>query len=352
MKTNITHLVAVAACLLLAGAVRSQDIHFSQFNMSPLTLNPAMAGAQNDLRATFNYRDQWKSVGTPYRTIGFGCDSRLNKKKSTKGFLAAGINFFSDRSGDAKMGTVQANLSLAYHVRLGLNSTLGGGLVAGFAQRSVNYMALQWGSQYDGSAFNSALASGEPVNASTSISYADFGGGLLWNYDNRSGSKNVTDNHDLKANFGVSFFHLSQPGYSFYANPDEKLFLKTVVHGSALFSISNSNVAFVPSFMYSRQGPAQEIYAGTLLRFTVRQDSKYTGFKDGAAISAGAFMRTKDAVVAQVLLEYSNYAIGISYDVNTSPLRTASNSRGGLEIALRFVTPNPFATTKSAGMFN
>jgi hypothetical protein len=41
-------------------------------------------------------------------------------------------------------------------------------------------------------------------------------------------------------------------------------------------------------------------------------------------------------------MEYANYAIGFSYDINTSGLQTASNARGGMEITLRFVNPNPF----------
>ncbi len=168
-----------------------------------------------------------------------------------------------------------------------------------------------------------------------------MGAGVVWSYNNTSGARNVVDNHDFKANLGVSVFHPQQPKYSFYKD-NEKLYTRFVVHGNALVSVPNTNMAFVPGFMYYRQGPAQEIYAGTLIRYKLQQDSKYTGNKKGAAISIGAFLRAKDAVVAAFLLEYSSYAMGVSYDLNTSGLRAVSTGRGGIEISLRWVTPNPF----------
>lgn len=337
-------LVAMPVC------AAAQDIHFSQFYMSPLTLNPAMAGANHDLQAVLNYKSQWQSVTNPYKTIGCSFDMRLGKSKASKGFLAAGANFFSDKAGDANMGTTQGAVTLAYHVRMGTKSTLGGGVQAGFGQRSVTYSALQWGNQYDGTSYNSALLSGEGAGQPT-FTYMDLGGGLTWNYDN-SGSRSVTNNHDEKVTLGVAVFHLNSPKYSFYGTADEKLYMKTVVHGKALLSIPNSNVAFVPGFMYARQGKSQEVFAGTMVRFLIGMDSKYTGFKQGAAFSFGGFFRAKDAIAATVLLEYSHYSLGFSYDINTSDLKTSSSARGGFEIALKFVTPNPFGVKSSSSFFN
>ncbi|TND10639.1 MAG: hypothetical protein FD123_281 [Bacteroidetes bacterium] len=326
--------------------VTAQDIHFSQFYMSPLVMNPAMAGAQNDMRAALNYKSQWQSVTNAYKTFGCSFDMRLTKTSNTKGHLAAGANFFSDKAGDGGLKTTLGGLALAYHARLSPKSTLGGSVLGGFGQRSVTYSALQWGSQYDGTAFNPGILPGE--NTSTpALSYFDLGAGAVWHFDN-SGSRSVTNNHDEKVTLGVAVFHLNRPNHSFYGAADERLYMKTVVHGNALFSLPNSNVAFVPGFMYARQGKAQEIYAGTLIRYLIGQDSKYTGFKQGAAFSLGGFLRAKDAISVAMLLEYANYSIGFSYDVNTSSLRTASNARGGFEVALKFVTPNPFGVKSSA----
>jgi type IX secretion system PorP/SprF family membrane protein len=329
----------------LSPEIFAQDTHWSQFYMSPLTQNPALAGALFDLQGTLNYRDQWQNVASPYKTMAGSFDMRLHKKKAKRGFLAAGINFYNDKSGDMGLSSTQVNLHLAYHVRLNDYNTIGAGISGGYAQKSIGYGSIRTGSQYNGSSFDASLPAGEALS-SNARSYADAGAGLIWTYNNTSGSVKVTDNHDLKINFGFSVFHPNKPAYSFYDN-SERLYMKFVLHGDALISIPATNIAFVPGFIYYRQGPAQEIMAGSLIRYKLKQDSKYTGFHKGAALSMGAYYRAQDAWAAAFLLEYANYALGVSYDINTSALRTASNMRGGLEITLRFVSPSPFLSQKS-----
>jgi hypothetical protein len=81
---------------------------------------------------------------------------------------------------------------------------------------------------------------------------------------------------------------------------------------------------------------------GSNFRYQLREESKYTGYVKGSAVSLGVFYRNKDAVISSFLFEFSHYAIGISYDSNISNLKTASQGRGGIEISLRFLNPNPF----------
>lgn len=329
----------------------AQDIHFSQFYMSPLTLNPSLAGAQHDISANLNYKSQWASVSSPYKTIGFSYDMRLNRNKASKGFLAMGLNFFSDRAGDARMGTTQANLNIAYHVRINEDNLFGGGIQAGYLQRSVTASALKWGNQYDGTAYNSAIATTEPA-FSSGISAMDFAGGLTWTYDNSGNNNSVVGDNDKKICIGVSMQHFSRPQFTFYNGGNDEVYMKYLVHGTAVFGVKNTNMAFVPGFMYAKQGPSQEIYAGTLVRFTIGMDSKYTGFKNGAAVSFGGFMRSQDAIAAVVQLDYANYTMGISYDVNTSGLTAASGGKGGIEISLRYVAPNPFMPGRSRALID
>lgn len=349
MKKSILISSIVCFTLLWRGLgveVFAQDIHFSQFYMSPLTQNPAMVGAVYDMQALINYKDQWKSIGTGYKTVAASFDMKFQRKKVAKGFLAGGINLFNDKAGDAKMGITQVNLNVGYHFQITDFNTIGAGVQAGFVQRSVNYAALQWGNQFDGTSYNSTIAPTE-TTGSSSFSYADMGAGVLWTYNNTKGALAVTDNHDLKINLGFSMFHISQPKYSFMST-DEKLYLKMVIHGNALVSIPKTNIAFVPGFMYYNQGKMKELFLGTLIRYKLKQDSKYTTINKGAAISIGGFLRAKDAIALALQLEYSNYTIGMSYDVNTSKLKTASTSKGGFEISIRFVTPNPFVSTSKA----
>lgn len=346
MKTIRITLVAVLG-VFLAHSAKAQDIHFSQFYMNPLQQNPAMAGAVYGLEANINYKDQWRAIGAPYRTFALGYNMRYEKSRSQNGFLAGGLNFFMDRAGDSKMGTGHGNLHLAYHVKANQYNRIGAGMSFGYFQRSIDYTNLTWATQFDGTSYNSAMPAGiAPSQAS--FTRMDMGAGLVWVYNNTGGDIKVTDNHDLNFVVGASVQHINRPKFSFL-NTDERLPMKIVVHGNSVISFGESSkMAICPGFMYYRQGPAQEIYVGTLFRHLLAQDSKFTGFKNGAALYWGAYLRTRDAVTAKLILEYAGWGFGISYDINVSSLNTATQTRGGLELSLRFVAPNPFMKTYGA----
>ncbi len=153
--------------------------------------------------------------------------------------------------------------------------------------------------------------------------------------------RRVTDNNDFRVNFGAAVYHVSRPSYSFQGNND-KLYAKFVLHGNALLSIPYSNIGFVPGLIVYKQGGPSEVLAGTLVRYVLNQKSKYTGNKTTSAVSIGAYYRGRDAAIIGFLLEYSKYAIGMSYDVNVSRLKVASVGKGGFELSLRFNAANPF----------
>src|SRR3990172_9407074 len=104
-----------------ATGLNAQDIHFSQFNQSPLTLNPALAGTTVWIRAGLQYRTQWKAVHSEnspntYSTIGAGFDIKSKRrwikvKNATETYRQSGengfgwgVNVFNDRAGDGQMG--------------------------------------------------------------------------------------------------------------------------------------------------------------------------------------------------------------------------------------------------------
>jgi type IX secretion system PorP/SprF family membrane protein len=140
--------------LLIATGATAQDIHFTQYQMQPLLQSPAMAGIGHDLRAVLQHRNQWASVTTPIQDHGLQLRHAAEAETGQGGLLAFGVNFFSDNAGDAKLKSSQGGLSMAYHIKTGQNSTIGAGLFGGFGQRSIDPSGLQWGEQYDGSAYD------------------------------------------------------------------------------------------------------------------------------------------------------------------------------------------------------
>src|SRR6187549_4151832 len=63
------YLTAVIVCVILSNTSFGQDPNFSQFFVSPLTLNPALTGKFNgDFRIAGNYRDQWPAISKAFIT--------------------------------------------------------------------------------------------------------------------------------------------------------------------------------------------------------------------------------------------------------------------------------------------
>jgi type IX secretion system PorP/SprF family membrane protein len=331
-----------AAGLLAWGPSFAQDVHFTQYGMQPLLQSPAMAGIGHDMRGILQYRNQWASVTTPFTTAAFSYDMQLKQKHGKVGFLAFGVNFFSDKAGDAQLKSSQGGLSVAYHIKTGENSTIGAGLFGGFGQRSIDPSGLQWGEQYDGSGYNSQLPTGESL-ASQSFTFVDLGLGGVWHYSSNSGDKDVVMNQSTQATLGFGYFHVTRPTYTFLG-AEEQLYAKLVLHGSARFALGQRNSAIVPSFQYSKQGPSSELVLGAMLRYVLSPTSKVTGLNKGSALSLGPVLRMKDAVAIAALVEFGHMAVGFSYDLNTSDLSKASKGKGAFELAIRFVNPNPFNT--------
>lgn len=332
--------IVVLFCLLsLHPAIQSQDIHFSQFYQAPLNQNPALAGAERKSEASLQYRSQWQSVADPYTTMAANVYTRLGKS-NRENFFGLGANFFQDQSGDSKLRTTLAALSLAYHVRIGNNHKLGLGVSAAHGQLSVDSKALEWGSQYSGNAYNPSIDPGE-VLGQAAFAYPDLSSGLVWTFSNTSGKARVNRNNYRQGSFGISVFHLNRPEYSFLGS-GQLLLPKLVVHGRFLLSIPSTKLAVNPAFMFYRQGPNSETFLGGMLRYDLVTESKYTGVYKNAGVYLGAFLRTGDALVISSLFEFDQFSLGLSYDTNISALKNVSRGRGGFEISIAYIGNNSF----------
>ena len=194
-------------------------------------------------------------------------------------------------------------------------------------------------------AYDGALPTGE-TTAPTSYSFIDLGAGVQYSYG--TNEMYISANDARKVNIGVSVFHPHQPAYSFYADKSQKLYMKVVLHGDASLGVKNSNLVLKPSYMIFIQGPTKEITPGLAFQYILQEGSKYTGTKKPIAVSIGGYYRVLDAFIATAKFEYSNYSIGVSYDVNLSRLKEVSKTRGGFEISLRFISPGAFGKRNTA----
>ncbi len=343
LRMNKNLILAGLALLLSVNRLISQDIHFSQFYMSPLNLNPAMTGVMNcNSRFVANYRNQWASIlkSNAFTTYSASYDRKIPVGRYD--YFGIGGTLWGDVAGEADFKTLQARLSGSYSRRMGGNRDLAHYLVvgadAGISQRSIDFLKLRFGSQHDGNGgFDPTRPSGETL-ARDNFTFADVSAGLLW----------FTVLNKYNSFFaGAAFHHLNNPDVSFTQDSIVPIYSRLTIHGGGEFAIGN-DMGLVPGVVIFRQGPSFLLNLGTSLRFTLAQD-QYTSntFQIGAWLrlvnnyllgspdngttssSLGA-----DAVILSTRFEYQNFGIGFSYDWNVSDLKTASNGNGAFELSL------------------
>ena len=318
-----------------------QDNHFSQFNMTPLNMDASNTAKDGDWRVFLNYKDQWRSVTNPFKTFGFSIERSYSKTNKLDHFWGFGLAVFNDKSGDLNVGTLEMDLSAAYHVKVAKDQYLSSGVQVGFGQKSIDMSNAQFDNQYDGTEFNASMVSNENI-ASESFSYPDISAGVSYSMGMGNRGVKVRSNNGFNnymVNAGVGLHHIVPVKYSFNGVKTEKLGLRMVYHGWGNIPIISTKLAVQPSGFISIQSKASELTVGAMFRYNLIEQSKYTGWVKGVAFSAGGFYRNKDAFIVSSFLEFGAWGLGVSYDLNTSGV---AQGRGGMEIALRFLTPNPF----------
>lgn len=315
--------------ILLLSPAFTQDIHFSQFDASPLTLNPALTGVMDlNFRVSNNYKNQWSSVSSPYSTLLFAYDMNILKNSGKSTYLGIGLSAFRDKAGKSELSNTQFNFSLAATQILSDNNTLSLGLQGGYAQKTINLSPLSWDNQFNGNNFDPALPSREIIY-SDKKNYIDISTGGLWNFQNSEA---------LKLSTGAAFFHANKPDKSFNNNVKEPLQSKLVLHHRTEIRMRHSDNFpdryLVPKILFMKQGAQQELFLGAFIKLVVQTASRYTNWRNEVTFDLGAFYRKGDAIIAATSFDYGNIRMGISYDINISKLKTASVYNGGIEFSL------------------
>ncbi len=324
-KTILIPLLA----FLITSAAFGQDPHFSQFFSSPLTLNPALTGKFNGLvRIAGNYRDQWPAISKAFVTSTISVDAPiLANRLPISDVWGIGVMALTDRTANGILKTNYASFSTAYHKGLDEdgNHQIGVGFQGTYVNRRLDGTALKFadGLQLDGTWQTSPT---EPINQQVvNINYFDANAGILYN-----GSTNGENNFYG----GVSVYHINRPketftGGNYVLNP------RFTAHAGGGIPTADGTKTIFFNTIYSNQAGANEFVAGGAVSFLLAGDDQSpTNFYAGAW---GRFNNETDAVIPYLGLDFNNFSLGVTYDVNISSLRTGSQSRGGLEVSLIYI---------------
>ncbi len=328
---RVKRLLILMFPVLLAGSLNAQDIHFSQFYMSPLNLNPALTGVMNcNTRLVANYRNQWAAIlqSDAYNTYSVSYDQKIPVGRSD--YFGIGGSFYGDVAGATKFGTIQGRLSLAYSKKMGgyrkKSHYLSIGADVGLGQRKINQGNLQWGSQHNGQGGWDPEGTPGFIN-SYDFLFGDISAGLLW-----------FSTFDANNNFylGLSMAHLNQPNVSFQ-NDFIALYSRFTAHGGGMFEVARG-ISLIPNIVAMFQGNHREFNLGTAVRFAIGNQRVVTQswqaglwYRLGTKEDGGAH---SDAIIFTTRFDYETYGIGFSYDYNISKLQEGGNFNGAFEFSL------------------
>lgn len=325
--------------LLLSFYTTAQDVHFSGNQLAPLYVNPGLTGSR-DISVNAIYRNQWRRIGDPFQTIYTSAEFPVHiKRKNKPGGLGIGIDFYNDRSGSPNVNNSQVNLHLAYHLYLSEKTSFSGGIYGGYKQLSVSPNSGKWGSQHNGYFYDSAIPSGESWIDGTAHSI-DVGTGFV--FTQRRNKRRESDHRSNRLfSLGIAFYHVNQPNLSMLNDEAYRLPMR-------FSSFANANLLLGSRFLLSPQiyiqvqSPFNETMLGANLRYTIKEQLKSTSMVSdvlASYVALGFYYRSNDAVVLRATLDYSNYSIGFSYDITVSQLQQTVQSKGAMEVSLRYRFP-------------
>lgn len=296
-----------------------QDIHWSQFNDNPLFQNPGNTGHFNgDYRFVANYRDQWRSVTVPFSTFSLSADTRLYNNKN----VGLGFVFFNDVVGDGKLRTIEFSGNASYLLKLTKDSThsFRPGINFGMNHRQVNWDQLYFDNQFNGINYDPSLPSQELFQTDRKTNITLGVGGIYEYYKNKR----------EKITAGIGFYNLNRPNQGFYGQVIPRD-IRMNVFAKGLYKL-DTDWDLVPSINFQIQGKYRLLILGSSVKYTlIEKQGKYR------ALYGGLWFRNRDAAYLSIGLDYQEWFVGLSYDINISKLVPASNLRGGLEIACRYI---------------
>jgi len=297
----------------------AQDYHFSQFDVLPVRLNPALTGMFKDYayKSGAIYRNQWRALSVkPFSTFSLSYEMPLKNDRW-------GIGAYMTNYDGAKIyNEFNLVISGAYRITKPDQDIhiLTSGLQAGFINKNINDKELTFNNQYDGGGFNTDLASMETFDRFSKF-MPEINLGLYYEYGGVD---------DLRLFAGFSLYHITSPKNQFIESTVDpsRLPRRFVLHGGAVYKINpDYTVSLKTREMW--QGKASEYYFGGEIEYLYER-------KTNTRVLGAVYYRVKDALVLGAGIEYKNLTFMMSYDITTSSLNNYNNGYGGLEFSIKF----------------
>lgn len=310
------YLLLIACFLCFGSVLKGQDIHFSQFQLTPVITNPAQAGAfSGTARIGLIYRDQaFGYLKGSYKTPGLSIDSPIAKGFRKYDWIGVGVGVFQDVAGSTKLTTTDISLAVSYHLALDKKRrnvlTIAG---------QIGYGSKRFAGEVD---FEDNLENRTTVFAANEKSSAsDISAGLLF-----KSKINKTTNMAI----GVSFGHINSPKYDLNKKDFKLSELPFLLGVQANVDVQLSEkFSFSPAIFYQTIAKHQEWVLHALAGYNINKDVK---FNFGVAYRGN----NNDAVIPMLGVDWKDLKVGLAFDTNLS-LSDISKGNGAIELAATYI---------------
>lgn len=339
------------------GSLQAQDLHYTLFNMSPLSLNPANTGAfLGTVRVGGIYRGQWWAASDRgYNTPGGYVDAPIIRGFRDQDWVGVGAYLLQDRSGSIRFTTRSNGLSGAYHLGLDKKgeSVLTLGVQIGSITRSLRSQDILLGSNFDaasgiidaytagddpavGGGGGTGGGGGGQMNANdndVSNSYLDIRAGLLF-------KQKIDDFDNFEA--GVAFGHVNVPDYTFgggggVGNPggggntetEDRQPLLISTHARYEWAL-NKKWSAAPTVLWQTMRGQHEVNLQAWAGYDLKPEEQIK-------VHMGLGYRVGDAAKILAGLDYKDLRVAAAFDLNVSQYRTVTDFQGAFEIAAWYI---------------
>jgi len=323
------------------GIISAQDMHYSNYHFTPLTVNPALAGAfSGSYRVGGIYKSQFfnNSNTSGYSALNLFADAPIIKGFRKQDWIGIGLETnvigWSGKNQNANRDLGDKNYDLNW-----LNFKVGGAYHFSLDKKQTNILTL--GAQYNSSNMNfnnlsnldsrygivnmttdpdimrfNSMRSADPNQQGVPFNFKDWNVGLLFNARRK--------NADLKVGAAVEGF--LRPNITSVL--DRKA-LGLNIHGELDLSI-NKKTNIIPAVYYYSIGAANALNANGRVKYLLNEEKEIK-------LVGGVGVRNFRQILILAGMEYKEYQFGASYDVDISDLAPANGHVGGFEISMIYM---------------
>lgn len=301
MKFNLSIIFSVFCTL-----VSAQDPIFTQYFLVPESLNPSFTGLLETTSAGVIHRSQWTNLNYKIDT-----DYAYFSTWSENNQSGIGVNFLNHRENFTGYNFLQANINYSYRVELNYEWYFRPGIEIGYGSKSFGFQNLILRDQINLSNETISPVSIDPLQLNNRIHFIDISTGLLF----------YTDDFWI----GSAIKHLNRPNISIAEEGNIPLDMFYNISTGYEFNLSDIiETGFLPyetrmmvTGNFMDQGGYNRLDIGTSMIFSQ--------LVIGATAALNPMKKTDQSHTLTSInlfsgLQYENFKIGFSYDINTSKI--------------------------------